>query len=311
MVYLAVLVALLLLALKGYCGKKVSILAQDTRDNFLFNLIRMIFCLLVGLAVVLAENSGRCLRLDMGMACVCLLAGISNVTFLVGWMLAIQRNAMVTVDVTLTIGSLIPAILCALFFKEPLLPQKMIGFALIVIAAVILSGYNKTMKKSGMMGALYLAIAMLGDGMMAFSQQLFVKFYKAGGSFAGQNIYPLSVYHFYTYLFAALILFVLLFFILLRQEHKKDYVKNSFQNLKKPLPHIAVMAICLFAATYLQTVATGDMGMSSQILYPIIKGGCLITVNCTAMLFFGEKPTHRSVLGSFVAMAGIIVMSVL
>ena len=75
--------------------------------------------------------------------------------------------------------------------------------------------------------------------------------------------------------------------------------------------HIAIMAICLFAANYFQTVATGDYGMSSQMLYPIIKGGCLITVNFTAMLCFGEKMTRRTVAGSLVALCGIVSMSIL
>ena len=76
------------------------------------------------------------------------------------------------------------------------------------------------------------------------------------------------------------------------------------------LLHIFVMAICLFAANYFQTVATNDYGMSSQMLYPIIKGGCLITVNFTAMLFFGEKMTVRSVCGSLIALVGIVCMSI-
>ena len=71
------------------------------------------------------------------------------------------------------------------------------------------------------------------------------------------------------------------------------------------------MAVCLFAANYLQTVATNDLGLSSQMLYPILKGGCLITVNFTAMIFFGERITKRSVIGSLVALFGIVIMSVL
>lgn len=46
-------------------------------------------------------------------------------------------------------------------------------------------------------------------------------------------------------------------------------------------------------------------------LYPIIKGGCLITVNFTAMLFFGEPITRRSACGSLLALGGIVLMSVL
>ena len=64
-------------------------------------------------------------------------------------------------------------------------------------------------------------------------------------------------------------------------------------------------------ANYLQTMATNDYAMPSQVLYPIIKGGCLVTVNLTAMLFFGERITARSVIGSSVAIIGIVCMSVL
>ena len=71
------------------------------------------------------------------------------------------------------------------------------------------------------------------------------------------------------------------------------------------------MAISMFAANYLQTVATNDFAMPSQVLYPIIKGGSLIAVNFTAMIFFGEKITPRSVVGSLVALAGMIFMNVL
>ena len=87
-------------------------------------------------------------------------------------------------------------------------------------------------------------------------------------------------------------------------------MKRAFYTLVGPLPYIIVMAISMFAATYFQTVATGDYGMPSQVLYPLIKGGCLITVNITAMLFFGEKITKRSLLGSAVALIGVVVMNV-
>ena len=80
---------------------------------------------------------------------------------------------------------------------------------------------------------------------------------------------------------------------------------------EKLLLHIAIMAVCLFAASYLQTAATSDYGMPSQVLYPVIKGGCLITVNITAMLFFGEKPNKRSILGSCITLLGIIALNVL
>ena len=73
--------------------------------------------------------------------------------------------------------------------------------------------------------------------------------------------------------------------------------------------HIFVMAICLFVANYLQTAATADFGMSSQLMYPIIRGGTLVTVNIVSAIFFGETMTRRKAIGSLVAILGVVVMS--
>ena len=133
---------------------------------------------------------------------------------------------------------------------------------------------------------------------------------------AGNVLYPKSIYNFYIYVFAAAVLILALIIYDVVQCIKNptkrwtDEVKNGIKTLMGPLPYIVIMAISMFAATYFQTVATGDYGMSSQVLYPLIKGGCLITVNITAMLFFGEKITKRSLLGSAVALVGIVIMNV-
>ena len=224
---------------------------------------------------------------------------------------------MVSVDVSLTLGSLLPALLCLAFFGEPISIPKMIGFALILAATVILAGYNKKVAGGGIMGALLLVFAALGDGLSGFAQQLYKHFYTPEGlKFTGRE-YPKAVYHFYTYVFAAAAL-LLLFAIYTAIDARKSKKEQRPFSLKKKLTvswsvvaYIAVMAVCLFAANYLQTVATNDLKMSSQMLYPIIKGGCLITVNFVAMIFFKEKITVRSAIGSVVALGGILCMSLL
>lgn len=316
MVYLFVFLALFGLSVKGYCGKKVGVYVSETGDSFLFNLIRMLFCILIGFAVVFFEGSMKHLVPEGAILLICALSGISNAAFLVGWLLAIQKNSMVTVDVTLTVGSIIPALLCALCFRESILLPKMIGFLLIILAAIILSGYNKKMKGStDPIGIFLLLLATLGDGLSSFCQQLYRQYYTASGSRSGDTLYPKSVYHFYTYIFAALALALVWIVFVFRDRKKQKLSKVPFGKktravLAKPIPYIFVMAVCLFAANYFQTVATSDYGMSSQILYPVIKGGCLITVTFTAMLFFGERPNRRSLFGSAVALVGIVVMSI-
>lgn len=318
MVYLLVFIALFCLTLKGYCGKKTSTYVKNTGDSFLFNLARMIFCVIIGLALVFIEGVHGSLNVDYRMLAICLLSGVSNAAFLAGWLLAIQKNAMVVVDVALTIGSIIPAILCTILFDEPISWQKMIGFSLIILATLILSGYNKNVKRgAGFIGALLLIIATVGDGLTGFGQQLYKQYFVDGGDrFVGVS-YENSVYQFYTFLFAATILLILFAIYSVYAykkgifEKEKGYAKYIWLSLKNPMSHIFVMAICLFAASYFQTLATSKYAMPSQVLYPIIKGGCLITVNFTAMLFFGEKPTRRSIIGSLTALGGIIAMNFL
>jgi len=289
---------------------------RDTGDSFLFNLVRMLLCILIGLIPLAMDNAWGNLGLDGGMAAICLLAGVSNASFLVGWILAVQKNTMVTVDVTLTIGSIIPAVLCAALFGEAILWQKMVGFLLIILASLILSGYNKAAKRNpGISGVLFLIFAAVGEGMVSFSQQLYKQYYSGTVGALGDKVYPMSVYHFYTYLFAGALL--LIFFLAYEAigyakapADQKPKPAERLSSLKKPIVYIVVMAICLFLGNYFQTIATSTYGMPSQIMYPLIKGVCLITVNITAMVFFGEKITKRSVCGSLVALAGIVVMNV-
>ena len=302
--------ALLFLSVKGYCGKKTSMDIRHADDPYLFSLIRMLLCVAISFALLPFEPGGFSLGLDWGMTAISALGGICNAAFLVGWMLAVRQNTMVLVDVTLTIGSLLPALLCALLFDEPISPIRMIGFALILAATVILAGgAPKTAVKRSAGGILLLLFASVGEGLVSFSQQLYKYFYTPGTDFFTGLAVSKSVYHIYTYLFTTLTLAVILAVRILRRPKDSAPPLPLRQRLRHPLPYIAVMALCLFAASYCQTAATGDFGMPAQLLYPLMKGGSLITVNLYSALCFGERITRRTVLGSAVALVGIIVMN--
>ena len=317
MVYLLICAVLFFLSLKGVCGKKTSILVRDTGDTFLFNLLRMLFCIAIGAFLVLQEGVANALAVEWGMLVICLLSGIANAAFLVGWILAVRQSRMVTIDVTLTLGSLLPALLCAALFGESISAQKMIGFALIVLASVILAGKGEKSGKGGGLGSLLLPLtAALGDGLTSFCQQLYKHFYTEGGSRTHGVFYPKSIFHFYTYVFASLTLLAVfvVYTIAVRAKaapEEKPRLSRHLTPLRQAVPYILIMAICLFLGNYLQTVVANDYAFPSQVLYPVIKGGTLITVNITAMIFFGERITRRSALGSLVALGGIIVMNLL
>lgn len=317
MVYVIVFLALIFLTVKGFCGKKTSTCVQQIGDAFRFNILRMLLCMLIGIVAVFLEGAQGSLRIEGRMVAICLLAGICNAMFLIGWILAIRKNSMVTMDVALTLGAILPAVLCAVLYDEPISLSKLLGFLLIIAAAAILAGYNKNTKGNpGLGGILLVVIASVGEGLVSFTQQMYKQYYTEGGSMAGDVLYPKSIYNFYIYVFAAAVLILALIVYDAVQCAKNPTkrwaieMRNGVKTLIGPMPYIIVMAISMFAATYFQTVATGDYGMPSQILYPLIKGGCLVTVNIVAMLFFGEKATRRSVLGSAVALAGVVIMNV-
>lgn len=317
MLYVTVAGVLFCLTLKGYCGKRLSCFVKNTGDTCLFNSLRMLFCIIIGAVMVFAEGAQSFLLIEPGMLAVCALSGLSNAAFLICWMLAIQKNSMVSVDVGLTLGALIPSVLCTLIFGESFSVPKMIGFAMILLATVVLAGSGKKSEKKSPVGILLLALAAIGDGVTGFSQQLYKHCYTECGSVA-KTYYPKTVFHFYTYVFAAIALLLVLLWYYLRGAERSDITQESEAQTPssarvpiRAVMHVFIMAVCLFAANYLQTVVTNDMGMSSQILYPVLKGGCLITVNFTAMLFFGEKITKRSITGSIIALCGIITMSIL
>lgn len=315
MLYIVLFCALFCLTVKGYSGKKVSCNVKTNDNAFLFNLLRMAFCIVIGLGFVFFEGTQNLLLPEWKMIAICVLAGASNSAFLVCWMLAVRKNSMVLVDVALTLGSLLPSILCLVLFDEPFALSKMIGFAVILLATLVLSGENKDKTKKTAAGMILLVLAALGDGLSGFSQQLYKHFYTEGGILAGDTVYPKTIYHLYTYVFSAVVIGAILIGYRI-SAYKKAKPNGDVENQKeralsvRVTVHIFVMAVCLFLANYLQTVATADYRMSSQLMYPIIRGGTLVTVNIVAAMFFGEKMTARKITGSLVAILGIIVMSV-
>ena len=124
--------------------------------------------------------------------------------------------------------------------------------------------------------------------------------------------YSKTVYNFYIYIFAASALSIFFLVYALGAKNRETLTVRSIgKNTKKALPFIAIMAVCLFTATFLQTVAANDYQMPSQILYPIMKGGGLIGSLVVAALFFGEKFTKKSITGVALALVGIVLMNVL
>ena len=309
MAYLFLFLSLAALAIKGYWGKKTSNQMRQVSDSFLFNLVRAVICCVIGVVPLLLD--GAFFLPVPPMLLICLFGGVSTALFLACWILAVRTISYAVVDVALAMGALLPALLCAILFQEPLAPFKMLGMAIVVGSIFILTDFQKSpSQKKSLSAVLLVVLAAVGEGLSSFSQQLYRRYFGEGAALS----YPKSVYNFYLYVFAALTL--LLFYTVAVFAAKKKgsapfSVKEQLFSLKKPFFYILGMAVCLYLATYFQTVATGDYGMSAQILYPVLKGGSLITSNIITISCFGDKLTVRRGVGMAVALAGILIINLL
>ena len=297
--YLFLVLALLAGVTKGYCGKKTGNLTADIKDAMTVNVVRMVFCIFIGLILILASGQRGKLLPDWRSLGIMALSGLFTSAFVVTWLLAVKRSAYLMVEVFLMLGVLVPIGASALFFGETVEAKEWIGIALLVVATLIMCFYNNTQKQKLTFGALVLLILCgFSNGMTDLSQKLFAK--------TATDI-PASVFNFYTYIFSAVILLP----VLLATE--KGSVTHAYQNAKKILSKaavfVAVMAVCLFANSFFKTLAAGYLPAAQ--LYPLNQGGSLILSSVMAAVFFKEKLTLPCILGILTAFAGLLFINVL
>lgn len=287
------LLALLAGATKGYCGKRTSGYVNEYKDAMLANSIRMIFCILIGLGMVLFSGGARLLEIDGTTLWITLLSGVGNSAFVVLWLIAVKNGAYMMLDIFCTIGILIPLIGCAALFGEAIMPHHIVGMLILLAAVFIMCSYNNSIKSKITLSSLVLLLLCgAANGLSDFSQKLFV-------NFAADT--PISIYNFYTYLFSAVILFACFFFF------SKDSDEKT--NIKKIFPYILVMSVCLFLYSYFKTLAAKYL--SSAELYPLAQGGALVVSSIMSAVFFHEKVTLKCVVGIVLTFAALIVINVL
>ena len=287
------LLALLAGATKGYCGKRTSGYVNEYKDAMLANSIRMIFCILIGLGMVLFSGGAGLLKIDGTTLWITLLSGVGNSAFVVLWLIAVKKGAYMMLDIFCTIGILIPLIGCAVLFGEAIMPHHIVGMLILLAAVFIMCSYNNSIKSKITLSSLVLLLLCgAANGLSDFSQKLFV-------NLAADT--PISIYNFYTYLFSAVILFACFFFF------SKDSDEKT--NIKKIFPYILVMSVCLFLYSYFKTLAAKYL--SSAELYPLAQGGALVVSSIMSAVFFHEKITLKCVVGIVLTFAALIVINVL
>jgi len=296
--YLFVLMALLMGATKGFCGKKTSGTITTLSGTMLFNSVRMMICIPIGLlAVFMATGSLASLTVDWRTLLISLLSGAATSFFVVSWIMAVRRGAYMLVDVFLTLGVIVPVVLCRVFFGEEVRVSQVIGILMLVAASYVMCSYNMSLRKERMRlsDILLLSFSGAANGLTSFAQKWF-RYESAADA---------SVFNFYTYVFSAAVLIVCWLLARGREEKKEE----GGGNLLRLGVYVTVMSVCIFLHSLFSTMAAGYL-TSSQ-LYPLMQGGGLTLSMFMAHVFFKEKITARCLTGIGIAFAALMVINLL
>ena len=198
--YLFLFCAVILGAAKGALGKKVSFQVKNSLDSLFFNFVRMIMCVLIGAVMVLIGGAGgfKADGLTIGLA---VLNGVMQAVFVYNWIMAVRVGSYVMMDVFALLSAVIPAVGCRIMFSTAITFFELGGFAMLIVAAVLLAGYNAQLKGGFTLKMfVLLMINLLSQGMMDFSMQIF----KRSGA-SGSN----AAFNFYSFIFTAATIFII------------------------------------------------------------------------------------------------------
>ncbi|MGN1346742.1 MAG: EamA family transporter [Eubacteriales bacterium] len=297
--YLFVAFALFCGAAKGYCGKKTSGTITSLPSTLLFNAVRMCLCIPIGLLFV-GLNTGTLgsLAVSPDVLLISALSGLSTALFVVTWILCIRSGAYMMVDVFLTLGVIVPVGACAVFFRETIRWNQLLGILLLAAAAYIMCTYSNSIKeKLSPRTLLLLILSGTANGITAFAQKWFR--YRAAET-------DVSVFNLYTYLFSSVVLILCFLFA---ARHEENAAKEVLENRKKLGIYVVIMSLCLFLHSFFSTMAAGSLSASQ--LYPLMQGGSLILSMVMSAVFFKEKITPRCLTGIALTFLALLLINML
>jgi len=297
--YLFVLIALLMGATKGFCGKKTSAYISTFSSTMLFNSVRMLICIPIGLLfVMLYTGSLSSLVITPMNLLIAAVSGISTSVFVVTWILCVRKGAYMMVDVFLTLGVIVPVIMCGIFFGEAVKWNQLLGIAMLVAATYIMCSYSNTIKeKISPKTYILLVTSGVANGLTQFSQKWLI--YQESPA-------HVSVFNFYTYVFSSAVLFVC--FLIINSRDKTGFGEIT-RNVKKLSVYVVIMSLCIFMHSLFSTMA--GQHLTAPQLYPLMQGGGLTLSMVMSAVLFKEKITVRCVVGILITFAALLVINLL
>ena len=284
---------------KGLCGRKVSNDVCDFKDCIFVNIMRLLFCAVIGLLVVLVTGGGEFSSITGGELRIYAISAISTAIFLICWMYEYKSEAYIFLNIFIMLGSIVTCVCGLVVYKEPIPLTKWISLLVILCAVVIMSGYNRNVGKKMGKHLVILITGTISSAIADFSQTMYVR--EIGGEVMQFNLY--------TYVFALALLLVtyLVYTVTHHIEGNEPKLTAHLYTKKSMLIYFAI-AGCLYLNAITKTMANRTMQISQ--IYPVLSGATLIASAIMAHILFKERINKRSVSAMSMALAGIVGLAI-
>ena len=282
---------------KAFCSKKQSSKASTMPSALLTSFVRMLMCIPVGLAILLISKSENSALLDVNTILISALCALATSGYVIVWLFSVRRGAFMLSTVFVMLGVAVTVTLSGIFFNEDITLKDIISFTVLVVASLVMCSYNKDINgKFDFLSIVLLILCGLLNGIMDFSQKLFV-YNSRGGS--------VESFNFYTYLFSAVMLGIVFLFF---NTEKYKGNENPKAVLKSVFIFIALMGVATFLGSYFKTFAA--LTIPSAVMYPLSQGLTLPLTTLMTAVFFKEKITVKSVIGIALAFLSVLIINI-
>ena len=284
---------------KGLLGRKVSSDVSDFQGCIYVNIMRLMFCALLGLLLVFVTGTGGFSGIRGGEIRIYSLSAISTAVFLVCWMYEYKSEAYVFLNIFIMLGSIVTCVCGLIVYNEPIPFSKWISLMIILCAVFVMSGYNHQIGKKLGKHIVILILGTMASAIADFTQTMYVR--EIGGA--------VMQFNFYTYVFALLMLLAVYLIYAGIHNIKGDAVKVTAKlHAKKSIIMYFTISACLYMNALTKTMANRTMEISQ--IYPVLSGATLIASAVMAHILFKEKINKRSACAMSMALAGIVGLSV-
>ncbi len=278
---------------KGFFGKKASGYLSKTVDSVKINALRMVFSVLIGLFFVILSRGFFGFAIGLWELLISVVSGVSISLFTVCWLILVKNHAYLLMDVFLTFGSIVPILLCSIFFGEKTNARQILGVAVLTLSAFCMCKYNNKIKgKTTLKTVALLILTGAFHGMVSFSQKWWTKSAESS----------VETYNFYTYLVSSILLLIALIVI-----KNKESEAQPLKLGRARLLNVLAIAICMFLNSLFLTYSAKIL--PAFIIYPLKQGISLILSLIMSAIFFKESIKPIAVIGMALCFASMLLIN--